>query len=102
MTSPFRESYWSWYHEAVGMGFEIISFAVARYPPLDVIHFAGKVGVGVVIQDYILNSTSIDWKGKCDFNLGLRERVSCVFYVCFNIIVFLFFSSPKMYPLRIF
>ena len=77
------------------MGFEIISFAVARFPPLDVIHFAGKVGVGVVIQDYILNSTSIDWKGKCDFNLGLRERVSCVFFVCFNIILMFVFQFAE-------
>ena len=74
--TPFNESFWAWYHEANMMGFEVISFALARNPPLDQIHVGGKVGVGLVVQDHLENSTRIDWKGKCESSLGVRERVS--------------------------
>ena len=60
MASPFCEKYWSWFKEKQAEGFEIISFALRRPPfttlPLEQIEFAGKVNVGVVLQDYLVNS----------------------------------------------
>ena len=57
MASPFCEKYWSWFKEKQAEGFEIISFALKRPPfttlPLEQIEFAGKVNVGVVLQDYL-------------------------------------------------
>ena len=57
MASPFCEKYWSWFKEKQAEGFEIISFALRRPPfttlPLEQIEFAGKVNVGVVLQDYL-------------------------------------------------
>ena len=57
MASPFCEKYWSWFKEKQAEGFEIISFALRRPPfttlPLEQIESAGKVNVGVVLQDYL-------------------------------------------------
>ena len=87
IASPFCEKYWSWYKEKQGEGFEIISFALKRPHfaplPLQQIEFAGKVNVSVVLQDYLVHSTPINWADKCVSSREVRETVSCVyFYLC--------------------
>ena len=87
IASPFCEKYWSWYKEKQGEGFEIISFALKRPHfaplPLQQIEFAGKVNVSVVLQDYLVHSTPINWAAKCVSSSGVGETVSCVyFYLC--------------------
>ena len=101
MASPFCEKYWSWFKEKQAEGFEIISFALRRPPfatlPLEQIEFAGKVNVGVVLQDYLVNSTPINWAAMCVSSRGVRETVSCVyFYLCHLFFYGLCFSSRKI------
>ena len=101
MASPFCEKYWSWFKEKQAEGFEIISFALRRPPfttlPLEQIKFAGKVNVGVVLQDYLVNSTPINWAAMCVSSRGVRETVSCVyFYLCHLFFYGLCFSSRKI------
>ena len=75
MASPFCEKYWSWFKEKQAEGFEIISFALRRPPfttlPLEQIEFAGKVNVGVVLQDYLVFSTPINWPAMCVSSRGV-------------------------------
>ena len=99
MASPFCEKYWSWFKEKQAEGFEIISFALRRPPfatlPLEQIEFAGKVNVGVVLQDYLVNSTPINWAAMCVSSRGVRETV----YIFICVICFFYglcFSSRKI------
>ena len=75
-STPFGESYWSWYREAEGMGFDVITFAVEREMPFSGICFAGKVGIGAFVHDYLYNSTCTNWTAQCVSSLGIRDRVS--------------------------
>ena len=89
MASPFCEKYWSWFKEKQAEGFEIISFALRRPPfttlPLEQIEFAGKVNVGVVLQNYLVHSSPINWAAMCVSSRESRESQS-LGNVIFNIL----------------
>ena len=109
MTStPFGETFWSWYREAEGMGYDVIAFAVERKKSVGGICFAGKVGIGAFVHDHLYNSTSTNWTAKCVSSFGIRDRVSGVVIVCYILFVICvarlmfvcIFSSRRRFLLR--
>ena len=49
--------------------------------------FAGKVGIGAFVHDYLYNSTSTNWTAQCVSSLGIWDRVSGVVIVCYILFV---------------